>query len=36
LTKPITEDYLQYVNYIYQVDKEGKLTHYCTVNGNCR
>jgi hypothetical protein len=36
LTKPITEDYLQYGNYIYQVDKEGKLTQYCTVNGNCR
>ena len=36
LTRPITEDYLQYGNYIYQVAVDGKLTQYCTVNGNCK
>jgi hypothetical protein len=36
LTKPITEDYLQYGNFIYKVDVSGKLTQFCTVNGNCK
>jgi hypothetical protein len=36
LTKPIVEDYVQYGNLIYRVDTSGKITQYCTVNGNCK
>jgi len=36
LNKPIVEDYVQYGNFIYQVDNSGRITQYCTVNGNCK
>jgi hypothetical protein len=36
LTKPITIDYIQYGTKIYKVDDFGKLTEYCTLNGNCK
>ena len=36
LTKPIVEDYIQHGIYIYSVDRDGMLTQYCTVNGNCK
>jgi hypothetical protein len=36
LTTPISEDFIQYGNYIYSVDKNGFITQYCRLNGNCK
>jgi hypothetical protein len=35
LTIPLYVDYIKYSNKIYTVDSQGKITEYCTVNGNC-
>jgi len=35
LTTPVIVDYIKYGTKIYNVDVNGKLTEFCTVNGNC-
>jgi hypothetical protein len=35
LTTPVIVDYIKYGTKIFNVDINGRLTEFCTVNGNC-
>jgi hypothetical protein len=35
LSTPLFTSYIKYSNKIYSVDQQGKLTEFCSVNGNC-
>ena len=35
LTTPVIVDYIKYSTKIFNVDINGRLTEFCTVNGNC-
>jgi hypothetical protein len=36
LINPVTIDYVEYGTKIYTVNKIGKITEFCTLNGNCK
>ena len=35
LVTPVITSYVKYSNKIYSVDLNGKITEFCTLNGNC-